>query len=101
MTQRPEEDHFDGQISLNDSGSLALGSIFNDYTYHGAVFASYSLYDYGRMVYKCRGKGGTPFDSPHPQKRSHHQYLHECADGIPTLLGKILFFDKDSAKEAD
>ena len=100
-TRQSQEDHFEGEILIGNDSHLSLGSFFDDYAYRGPTYSDYCLYDYTRLVYKRKGVSATPFDPKHPQHLSHRQFLRETSNVIPTLLGHLLFLNKESDKKTE
>jgi len=96
-----DPDQPEAEILVGNNGRLSLCSLFDDYAHRGSIFASYCLYDYGRLVYKEKAASGVAFEIGHPQHTSHRQILRKSSDSIPTLLGRLLFLKKDSEKESE
>jgi hypothetical protein len=76
-----------------------LVSPFDDYADRSDDFSNYCLYDYCGLVYKKKGWQGIPFKPEHPQHLTYHQIVRANMVAIPTLLGKLLFLNKDSDED--
>jgi PIF1-like helicase len=99
-TGEPSDDGPDSEIIVDDKGGFSLVSMFDDYANRGEGLAQYCLYDYCSLVYK-RKKPGISFESDHPQHLGQHQIVRETSAAIPTLLGKLLFLNKNSENGAE
>src|SRR5579859_7101528 len=87
--------------SSTTGGGFSLVSLFHDYADRGEVLSEYCLYDYCSLIYKDKGRSGISYESHHPQHSSHRQVVRRFSVAIPTLLGKLLFLNKDSEKDSD
>jgi len=87
----------DAPIVVGNSGGFVLCSLFDDYAHRGHILSDYCLYDYCATVYK-KTRLGIPFDDSHPQYASHYQILRTETVSIPTLLGRLLFLNRESEK---
>jgi hypothetical protein len=94
-------DEPDSDIIINDRGEFSLVPLFDDYANRGEPLSEHCLYDYCSFVCKDKGKSGLSYESHRPQYLSHRQVVRKFSAAIPTLLGKLLFLNKDSEKEAD
>jgi hypothetical protein len=88
------------EIIIDDNGGYSLVSPFADYTNRGEDFSDYCLYDYYGLVYKKKSRRGIPFESEHPQHLTYRQIVRATTATIPTLLGKLLFLNKDSEEKS-
>ena len=95
------DNRHDSDIIVDDRGGFSLVSLFDDYADRGESLSEYCLYDYGGLIYKVKGKSGISYKSHHPQHSSHRQVVPKSSAAIPTLLGRLLFLNKDSEKDSD
>jgi hypothetical protein len=91
----------DSDIIVDDRGGFSLVPLFDDYAGRGEVLSKYCLYDYCSLIYKDKGKSDISYESHHPQYSSHRQVVRKSSAAIPTLLGRLLFLNKDSEKDSD
>jgi PIF1-like helicase len=90
----------DSKIVIDDNGGFSLVSPFDDYANRGESLSDYCLYDYYVLVYKKRGRQGISFESEHTLHLTNHQIVRATTAAIPTLLGKLLFLNKDSEESS-
>jgi hypothetical protein len=99
-TQDPSDGTPDSEIIIDDNSGFSLVSPFDDYADRSDDFSNYCLYDYCGLVYKKKGWQGIPFKPKHPQHLMYHQIVQVTMVVIPSLLGKLLFLNKDSDEDS-
>src|SRR5204862_4398780 len=95
-----EDNHLRSQI-LPVPGGYTLLSAFDDYKFRGELLHNYCLYDYRKMIYKCKCRNGISFTVDHPQYSTHSQFCREMTEAISCLTGTLLYLAPNSVDVKD